>query len=493
MVYSSARRLFIASVNSADLLMSNAVPRSLLKTILPCPDDPLWERRQKFSEGLRFRAIVSGVFALVFFCVVELTYLPDLHLPALFGLLALLVSVNGLYWLVGVRAGFPLRHFYFHWLLDLVLISVLLYLLGGIDVPYGFLAYVMIVVTSATFLSKRSSFVVASGATVTTIVFSVAQMYQLIHPPHVWGMEMAGGMRIASVTFSITFYYVFAYLAGTLADQLKYANADLARARNQIEAYNKLLEAKVTERTRELERRNAEIEGFVHIVTHDLKNVSIGATETARRLLTSEGGGLRDRAKRYVEHLLEDTRRMNEMLAQLLGLFRVDHQQAVDRKIDIGDLAREIVRAEGVRMESKGVRITVGDLPIVIASETPLKHVLTNLIDNAIKYVGDKPDPEIEIACQQSETEWVISVADNGIGISGTQRERIFQLYHRGPDQAVAGTVQQGEGVGLAMSKRLVERWGGRIWVESRPKVGSRFYFSVPKHPGLPIEPTSRV
>src|SRR5205814_10381752 len=112
-------------------------------------------------------------------------------LSAVFSMLGCLVAVNGVYWVAAERTGFPLRQFYIHWLIDLILISGLLYLLGGLDVPYGFLAYVMIVVTSATFLSKRSSFVVASASAVTTIVLSVAQLYRLVTPPHVWGMEMA--------------------------------------------------------------------------------------------------------------------------------------------------------------------------------------------------------------------------------------------------------------------------------------------------------------
>src|SRR5262249_53989115 len=141
------------------------VSSSLLNELLPCPDDPLPERRQKFADGLRFRTIVSGAFALVFFCIAELTYLPDLELSAVFTILGFLVAVNALYWFAAKRTAFPLRHFYIHWLIDLVMISWILYLLGGMDVPYGFLANVMIVVTSATFLSKRSSFVVASAAT----------------------------------------------------------------------------------------------------------------------------------------------------------------------------------------------------------------------------------------------------------------------------------------------------------------------------------------
>jgi len=311
---------------------------------------------------------------------------------------------------------------------------------------------------------------------------ALLEAYRVIEPPPVWAAQMTGGTELIAVSAAILFYFIFAYLAGTLADQLKEANTDLRKARSEIELQNTLLEEKVAERTEQLQKRKAEIEEFVHIVTHDLKNVSVGATETARRLLEVEKESLRDRAKRYAEHLLEDTRRMNEMLMHLLAIFRIDHQAMEGTRVDVGEITKSILKGHAARLEAKGVKASVEALPELVIDETQLKHVLSNLIDNAIKYVGDKPEPEIKIGCEIRSDEWVISVEYNGIGVTNGQNERIFQLYHRGPQQAIKGVVQQGEGVGLAISKRIVERWGGRIWVESEPNVGSCFSFSVPKH-----------
>ena len=456
--------------------------KTIVRVLLSAPDDGPQERRQKFVIGLRFRAIVSLAFALLFVFLSRAGLGPTPPLRVLLSLLALLSALNVLYWSLGARRGFPLRDFYGHWVLDLVLISSILFCLGGISVPYGFLAYLMLVVTSATFLSKRASFVVASAATVTTLAMALLEAYRVIEPPPVWAAQMTGGTELIAVSAAILFYFIFAYLAGTLADQLKEANTDLRKARSEIELQNTLLEEKVAERTEQLQKRKAEIEEFVHIVTHDLKNVSVGATETARRLLEVEKESLRDRAKRYAEHLLEDTRRMNEMLMHLLAIFRIDHQAIEGRRVDVGEITKSILKGHAARLEAKGVKASVEALPELVIDETQLKHVLANLIDNAIKYVGDKPEPEIKIGCEMRSDEWVISVEDNGIGVTNGQNERIFQLYHRGPQQAINGVVQQGEGVGLAISKRIVERWGGRIWVESEPNVGSCFSFSVPKN-----------
>jgi signal transduction histidine kinase len=385
------------------------------------------------------------------------------------------------YWLLAARRNFPLRDFYAHWFVDLLIISAILFCLGGTHVPYGFLAYMMLVVTSAIFLSKWASLVVASTAMCITLGMAWAESHHLLEPPILWGDVNSKGFQLMSVSAATLFYFIFAYLAGTLADELKDAKADLQRARNEIEGQNTLLEQKVAERTEQLEKRKAEIEEFVHIVTHDLKNVSVGALETARRLLSTEGQSLRDRARRYVDHLLEDTRRMNEMLIHLLAMFRIDHHQVNGQRVSVGAITTAVLLGHARRLESKGIHTSIGELPQVVLDEAQLKHVLTNLIDNAIKYVGDKPQPQISIASEQQKDEWIISVRDNGVGMRRGQSERIFQLYHRGPDQSVGGVVQKGEGVGLAISKKIVERWGGRIWVESEPQVGSCFSFSVPR------------
>ncbi len=452
-----------------------------LTSLLPVPDDTLAERREKFVLGLTFRAIVGCAFAALFIFLAKVTPPPHPPLTVLLSLLTLLGIANIFYWSAGARRGFPLRDFYGHWSVDLILISAIVFCMGGTRVPYVLLSYMMLVVTSATFLSQRASMIVASASTFATLGMSWLEVHHLMDPPIVWATPMTKGAQFMSLSCAILFYFIFAYLTGTLADQLKKANTDLQRARNEIEAQNALLEQKVAERTEQLERRKAEIEEFVHIVTHDLKNVSVGALETARRLLSLEGLSLRDRARRYVEHLLEDTRRMNEMLIHLLAMFRIDHHEVNGQRVHVGAIAKAILQGQARRLEAKRIDATLGELPEVILDEAQLKHVLTNLIDNAIKYVGDKSEPQISIASEQREDEWIISVRDNGVGMRSGQSERIFQLYHRGPDQSVGGVLQKGEGVGLAISKKIVERWGGRIWVESQPQVGSCFSFSVPR------------
>ena len=117
-----------------------------------------------------------------------------------------------------------------------------------------------------------------------------------------------------------------------------------------------------------------------------------------------------------------------------------------------------------------------------------LKHVVGNLIDNAIKYTGDKPDPTIRIECTEEPEFYRFAVEDNGIGIPERQKARVFQLYQRGTEQRVAGVVQKGEGIGLAIAKRIVDRWGGRLDVESTQGADSVFPVHGAQGRGVPSE-----
>jgi signal transduction histidine kinase len=119
--------------------------------------------------------------------------------------------------------------------------------------------------------------------------------------------------------------------------------------------------------------------------------------------------------------------------------------------------------------------ITHGPLPTVPGHECQLRRVLQNLIGNALKYSGGRP-PEVHVAAQREDGHWLLSVCDRGVGIPPEQHERIFQIFQRGQ----ASDAVPGKGIGLAVCRRLVERHGGRIWVESQPKSGSTFYFTLP-------------
>jgi signal transduction histidine kinase len=283
-------------------------------------------------------------------------------------------------------------------------------------------------------------------------------------------------------------FFVFAYLAGTLSELLRRTNEELATTKGIVEEQNRLLEQRVRERTRELEartlelqERTAELEELVHIVTHDLQNVAVASTETTRKLVELDGANFSARGQRYVDRLQRDCRLMATMLRNLLEV--VTQSEVAERRelVSVANVVSEAVGRAHVAVESKGIEIRVGDLPPMLAEEQKIYHVFENLLTNACKYVGDKPKPLIEIDGYVGIDSIEYFVRDNGVGIEPTQIGRIFQLYHRAPNQTVAGVVQQGHGIGLAVVKRIVQRYGGRIWVESELGEGATFRLSFPR------------
>jgi signal transduction histidine kinase len=278
------------------------------------------------------------------------------------------------------------------------------------------------------------------------------------------------------------FFYLFAFLVGSLSQELKAANVKLSEARDELAKYSRGLEENVRRRTLALEQKNREVEEFVHIVTHDLRNASTGAVELARRLLDIEAQRFSEKGLRYATNLRDDTRLLNQMLTHLLSLFKADHDTIKIETVDTKAMADSIVNANSRRLEEKHISVEIGDLPLIVGDRLLVKHVMGNLVDNAIKYSGDKPMPKIQVTCTDEGSFYRFVVKDNGIGIPDKQRLRIFQLYQRGTEQRVGGVMQKGEGIGLAIAKRIVDRWGGRLEVDSTPGVGSAFHFTLPKN-----------
>ncbi len=379
-------------------------------------------RRQAFIDGLFFRVVACSFLEVVIFATALSSGLPLTSFTPPMVVVAGVGSLDLLYWYAGKRRGFPLGDFYVHWIIDLLGISFTIYSLGGLDVPYGPFIYSMIVITSATFMSRTGSYVIAGSA--------------------------------ALCLSAIIFFFMNAYLAGTLSDQLK-------MAKGEIEGHNRLLEQRVQERTRELEARTLqlqdrtdELEELVHIVTHDLQNVAVASTETARKLVDIDGAQLSKRGQRYADRLIRDCRLMTTMLRNLLEVVSQTEVAEPRELVDVNAVVRDAVGRAHTAIESKGIEVVI---------------------------VGDKTQPRIEISGEAHNGTIDYIVHDNGIGIAENQIGRIFQLYHRAPEQSVAGVVQQGYGIGLAVVKRIVQRYGGRIWVESVEGEGSSFHLSLPR------------
>ena len=177
-----------------------------------------------------------------------------------------------------------------------------------------------------------------------------------------------------------------------------------------------------------------------------------------------------------VTRMSSATTKMAELLEDLLELSRVGRVINPSENVSIEELAHEAIDLLNAEVHRRDVQVSISpDLPVIIGDRTRLREVLQNLIENALKYMGDQPEPRIEIRARMEADEQITLVRDNGIGINPRYHDKIFGLFNQLDQQT------EGSGVGLAIAKRIVELHGGHIWVESEgPGHGSTFCFAIP-------------
>jgi light-regulated signal transduction histidine kinase (bacteriophytochrome) len=188
------------------------------------------------------------------------------------------------------------------------------------------------------------------------------------------------------------------------------------------------------------------------------------------------GGQLGQDGDEFIRHTVEGATRMDKLLRDLRSYMQVsatDHEPV--EEIDAGEILKKALVNLQTVIEESGASISVTALPRVRIREFQLQQVFQNLIGNAIRYCNSAP--RIQIAASLQDENWLFSVQDNGIGIEAGFREQIFGIFKR----LHTNSEYPGTGMGLAICQRIVERTGGRIWVESEPGKGSTFYFTIPK------------
>lgn len=444
------------------------------------------ERRRVYGTALVTRAALAVPFVAAAVVLGALGAGPWWNCLAVAGILASLAAINVVYWFIGKARGFPYRDLTWHDGIDVVVLTIVLHFAGGVNVPYGAVAYLSLVLFSAVAKSRMVAVGLALfsiGSLLALVVFEEAGF--VASYAGMWGYRLPLHVQIYTVMVSAVFLINIAWVAGSLSDQLKLANGSLVDAGRRLQEQNRDLERRVDERTARLARATQEIEDLVHIVSHDLKNVAVAVTETARKLVARESANLSERGKSYADNVLEDGRTMSRMLEDLLLLFR--HTEGAGTRaewVDVDAVVRQSLRQLQYQVEAKRIEVSVGPLPSVFADTQKMRHIFDNLLNNACKYVGDKKPARIDVGGEVNETTVKFFVRDNGVGMDERQRARIFQLYHRGPVQEVEGAVQDGHGVGLAIVKRIVERYGGSIVVTSAAREGTTFEVTLPRGDG---------
>jgi len=227
----------------------------------------------------------------------------------------------------------------------------------------------------------------------------------------------------------------------------------------------------------ELARSNRDLDEFASVLSHDL-NAPIRAVATYCRLLQQEyRDRFGDEADEYLQGAFDGAKRMQKLINNLLIFARVTRQTKARANVDCEFVLRDALANLQVEIGETHATITHDPLPTVVADPTQLLQLFQNLIGNAIKYCRDQ-QPMIHVGVREDDGAWTFNVQDNGIGINPRQAEWIFQIFHRlhADETEYAGT-----GIGLAICKRIVERHGGRIWVDSEPGEGSTFLFTLPQ------------
>ena len=260
-----------------------------------------------------------------------------------------------------------------------------------------------------------------------------------------------------------------------MAASLQQHVGDLQRAQSELKALNEELEQRVLERTSELRRSNEDLQQFAYVASHDLQEPLRMITSYVTLLRQREGSKLDENSRQFIAFALDGATRMQQFIQDLLAYSRVGKQGGAFEPVDANEARAAALANLQSAIERAGAEITHDTLPTVKGDLTLLTQLFQNLVGNALKFRGEAP-LRIHIGCQRKGAAWEFAVRDNGIGIAPQDFERIFVVFQRlhAPEKF------PGTGIGLSVCKKIVERHGGRIWVESKPGKGATFFFTSP-------------
>lgn len=256
----------------------------------------------------------------------------------------------------------------------------------------------------------------------------------------------------------------------------KQSEKDLAAAKEKLELYAKDLEQRVRERTQALEKTVVEMEAFSYSLSHDMRAPLRAIQSFSEIVLTEYGAKLGDEGTDLLKRAITAAKRMDKLIMDLLAFTRVSRMPINLEPVDVEKLIARIIE-ERAELQPPRAEITI-EKPLlpVRGNEASLTQCLTNLLDNAVKFVAPGALPRVKIRSERANGHVVLWIEDNGIGIDDEAKQKLFQMFQRFHGNAYSGT-----GLGLAIVRKAVERMGGEVGVESEPGKGSRFWLRLPE------------
>jgi len=247
------------------------------------------------------------------------------------------------------------------------------------------------------------------------------------------------------------------------------------RAQEEIRQLNMELEERVKQRTEQLEAANKELEAFAYSVSHDLRAPLRAMDGFSRILLEEYGEQIPPDAGFYLERVRYNAQQMAELINELLRFSRLNREPLQKQRVQPGELVQRVLAQRPLDNLEHQPAIIIQALPPCQADSKLLQQVFANLLDNALKYSQIRPEPRIEVGAERQNGEVVYFVRDNGIGFDPQYTAKVFGVFQR----LQRAEDYEGTGIGLATVQRIINRHGGRIWVETAVNEGATFFFTL--------------
>jgi signal transduction histidine kinase len=223
-----------------------------------------------------------------------------------------------------------------------------------------------------------------------------------------------------------------------------------------------------------LEVSNNELKQFAHVASHDLREPLRMVTSYMQLLEQTMGEELKPMQRQFIGFAVDGAKRMEQLILDLLRLAKVDANPQIER-VSLSSVVDEVRHNLEILLREKKAQINTSSLPDIMADRTQIMQLFQNIISNGIKY-NESTEPTITISFEKRDTDALLSIADNGIGIPPEYRERAFQIFQRVP----TAKAYQGSGIGLAICKKIVDGLGGHISIDDAPGGGTVFYITMP-------------